>query len=406
MKSVTLLTIAIFLAEFSFSQTDFRKGYIINNQRDTLFGLVDYRVGVKTHKSCAFKKSEGQSTVTYEPNDIIGYGFNNDKVFLSREIAINDEMPEVVFLEVIVSGPVSLYNFKGTYFLEQDNNGLHELINKQKQIYVNGKMVLQNTNQYIGTINMLVFDCAEIRSRVQKIRLNEKALTNLIEDYNRCKGESSITFKAKKPWTKAIIGIIGGLSISHINFEVNPAYEHLAGDFEVSKSATIGASLDILSPRLNERISFHGELLYLAPKYHNYTLYNRPSSVERNYVTIELKQLKVPIGLRYTLSKRDFTPYFNLGISGTIHVSSNPKWVQEVESNGVVSTTENKALETKDKQFGVWVGLGVLKSINRNLNAFCELRYEQSNGITPYSDLPQALASKIANLQIFIGIRM
>ena len=196
----------------------------------------------------------------------------------------------------------------------------------------------------------------------------------------------------------------GGLNISQLNFNANPGYEHLAGDFEVSKSPIIGVSLDMLSPRLSERISFHGNLLYLTSKYYNYTLYNNSSAVERNYVTIELQQLKIPIGIRYTFPKREFTPYFNAGISSTIHLSSNSNWVQEVESNSVVDTNENEALAIKNKQFGLWGGCGVIKSVNNKLNVFLELRYEQTDGIAPFS-VTQGLNSKISNFQILIGIR-
>lgn len=405
MKRLILLKTLLCLAEFSFSQTDFRKGYVITNARDTLFGLVDYREKAIAYESCDFKASKGQNTITYEPSSIIGYGFENDKSFQSREISIKNQPSQVAFLEVIVSGPVSLFKFKDTYFIEKGNDGLQQLINETKEVFVEGKRVLKNTNQHIGTINMLVFDCAEIRTRVQKIRLREKDLTNLIDDYNRCKRESSITFKVKKPWTKAIIGLTGGLNVSQLKFDTNPGYEHLTGDFEVSKSPMIGASFDILSPRLSERISFHGDLLYLTSKYYNYTLYSSGSSVERNYVTIELQQLKVPIGIRYTFPKREFTPYFNVGISSTIHLSSNSNWVQEVESNSVVNTNENEALTIKNKQFGLWGGCGVLKSINNKLNAFLELRYEQTDGVLPFSVDSQELSSKISNFQILIGIR-
>jgi hypothetical protein len=396
MKRLIILLISMCIAEFSFSQTDFRNGYVITNAGDTLFGLVDYREKAKAYKSCDFKVSKGQNTITYEPGSIIGYGFENDKFFQSREISIKNRPSQVVFLEVIVKGLVSLYKYEDTYFIERSNEGLQQLINEYKEIFVSDRKVLKKTNQHIATLNMLVFDCAEIRERVQKIKLEEKALTKLIGDYNQCKGESSIAFKAKKPWKKAILGITGGLNISQLNFAFP---RHLAGNFEVSKSSMIGVSLDILSPRLSERISFHGNLLYLTSKYHKYTLFNNSSSVERNYVTIELQQIKVPIGFRYTFPKRELTPYFNAGVAGTIHLSSNSIWIQEVESNSVVYTNENESRIINNKQFGLWGGFGVLKTINSKLNAFLELRYEQTNGIRDFGE------SKISNFQLLIGIR-
>jgi len=402
-----VLTITIFcIARFGFSQTDYRSGFIINNAGDTLFGLIDYRETSKTYKSCDFMVSKGGNAVAYGPGSIIGYGFKNDKFFQSRELSIKNQPPQTVFVEVIVRGAVSLYKFEETYLVEKGSNGLEQLTNEAREVFVDGKRVVKYTNQHIATLNILLFDCAEIRARVQKIRLFEKDLTRLIEDYNQCKGSSSATFKAKKPWTKLIIGVAAGGNMSTLDFfDTDFGYSHLAGTFESTNSPMIGISFDVSSPRLAERVSLNVDLLYLTSKYYNFTLNNSGSSVERNYVTIELQQFKVPIGIRYTLPKRAFTPYFNGGLSGTIHVGSSSKWVQEVESFGVVNTNRKQPLTMTDKQLGIWGGLGVLKPINNNLNAFLELRYEQTNGIVPFSIDPQALNSKISNFQILIGIR-
>ena len=393
------------IAKIGWSQTDYRDGFIITNARDTLYGLVNYREGAKAYQSCDFKISKSQNAITYEPQNTIGYGFGNDKAFQSREISIKGKPSKVAFLEVIVRGLVSLYKFEDVYFIEKNGTGLQQLINETNEVFIDGKKRIMKTNQYVGTINILLFDCVELRPKIPRIRLSEKALTNLIEDYNRCKGATGITFKAKKAWTKTIIGATGGLNISQLSFPSNPGYEHLAGDFEISKSPTMGVSLDLLSPRISERIAFHGDFLYLSSKYYKYTLNDGGASIERNYVTIELKQVKIPIGIRYTFPRREFTSYFTAGISSTIHVNSSSKRVHEVESNRVVNTNENEALAIKNRQVGLWGGYGLLKSINNKLNAFIEFRYERTDGIAPSSLDSPGFYSRISNLQIFLGIR-
>lgn len=392
---------AICVIQCTFSQTEYRKGYVINNANDTIFGLVDYREGDKAHRSCDFKRSKDQSAVTYEPNDIIGYGFQNDKFFQSREISTKDQISRAVFLEAIVKGLVSLYKFEGSYFVEKESNRLYELSNELEEAFIDGKNVLKNTNKHIGILNMLLFDCAELRPKIQRVGLNQKVLTNLIEEYNQCKGEASITFQAKKPWTKAVIGIAGGLNISKLQFD------DLSEAFEVSKSPIVGISLDVLSPRLSERISFHSDILFSTSRYYNFILFSNGSYTARNYLTVELQQLKIPIGIRYTFPQRNFTPYFNVGLSSTIHLNSSSSLVQEIESNQVVNTYESDAFDIKGNQLGLWGGFGMLKSINSKLNAFVELRYEQTDGITQYSlDHQAGLTSQITNFQVLIGVRL
>ena len=250
---------------------------------------------------------------------------------------------------------------------------------------------------------MLLFDCAEVRGEIQRVKLNEKDLTTLIERYNRCKGSASITFKAKKPWTKARMGITGGLNVSQLN--LNTANSHLKGGFDVSKSPTIGISLDVLYPRLTERVSFHLDVLYLDSKYHNYNVVSASYYTARNHVIIELQQLKIPVGLRYTLPERKFTPYFNLGLSGTIHLNASSKWIQDFKTSSRDETNISEPLTIKETHVGIWGGVGALKSISRKLDAFVELRYERTGLISRDFIDPPDLESKIQNFQILIGVR-
>jgi hypothetical protein len=157
MKKLLLLTITVSLAEFSFSQTDFRKGYIITHARDTLFGLVDYREGDKAHKACDFKESKDQNAITYEPSKIVGYGFVNDKYLESREISMPGQQPKPVFLEAIVRGLISLYKFEKVFFIEGNASGLQQLVNESKEVIVDGKKVLKKTNQHV--IINVIYNC-------------------------------------------------------------------------------------------------------------------------------------------------------------------------------------------------------------------------------------------------------
>lgn len=406
MRRLILLTIAICISKFGFTQSDFRPGYLITTAGDTISGLVDFREGSKAHESCDYKKSETQNIVTYQPNELFGYGFVNDKFFESRKIQEKDEAPKVVFLEVLVNGIVSLYKFKSTYYMEKNREGIHQLSNESKAVVREGRNVLRHTNQHIGVMSMLLFDCVDIRPRIEKVRLNEKSLSILVEDYNKCMGGSTVTYKADKPWMKWFFGITGGMNFSQIDFDDRLVPEHLKGSYEPSKSPTMGISLDILSPRLSERISFHGDILYLTSKYHHSNTFEYSLFTRRNYVTIELQQLKLPIGFRYTFPTKTITPYLSLGLSSTIHLRSRSTWVQETQFTTYVETFKDKALEIDNDQLGFWGGFGVLKSIHRKYNAFLEVRYEQTDGIGKNTTIQHFKAiSNVVNFQVIVGVR-
>jgi hypothetical protein len=404
MKKVLLIAIAICAAQLCFSQTDFRNGFIITNKNDTLVGLVNYREGSKAYLVCDFKRLAGDNPVTYAPDSIKGYGFQNDKVFQSIEISIKGQPPKVAFVEVIVKGVVSLYKYESTYFVEKDHGKLQQLLNETRMVEMEGIKVLRSTNQYISTLNVMLFDCATIRPRIQRVPLEEEGLTTLIESYNACKGDSSTAYKSKKPWITTSVGITGGVNISRMSFDEKSTFEYLAGTSSIFNSPMIGLSLDAFAPRISERLSFHLEMMYFAATYRHYRKTEKPYITERNYVAIELQELRIPFGFRYTFPEKWVTPYLQLGASATFHLRSSSNRLRELETGNFLQTfNSSEALPLRKGQFGMWAGCGITKSVNHRFNAFAEVRGEITNGIT--ANVQRNDIAKIANLQIVIGIR-
>ena len=85
------------------AQRDFRKGYIITNQQDTIYGWIDYRGDVRNAKVCLFRKTETDPSMDYMPLDIAAYRFINSKYYVSRDVG-DEYAPKQVFLEYLVNG--------------------------------------------------------------------------------------------------------------------------------------------------------------------------------------------------------------------------------------------------------------------------------------------------------------
>lgn len=405
MSRLLLICIAICLSELGFAQTDFRKGFVITLQRDTISGLVNYREGANAHEICEFKKLENLNTTSYRPDEIFGYGFHDDKFFESRKVQEENKSPRVAFVEVLVKGMVSLYKVDDSYFMDKKGGELYHLTNESEELELDGRTVVKYTNRHISIMNMLFHDCVDLQQK-RKISLTERTLSAEVEAYNKCQNSPSIIYKANKPWVKWHFGITSGMKISKIKFDETIVAKHLQGGFETSKSPVIGISIDILSPRLSERISFHSDILYTRSKYYNFNLVSNSYSSRRDYVTIELRELKLPMALRYTFPGKIIRPYFNAGVSATFHLGSSSSWIQEIESNHVVQTYTDEALLISKDQIGLWGGIGVLKSIHKKYEGFFELRYEQTNGIGDNSyGVTYELVSKVDNIHFTIGIR-
>lgn len=404
MKKVILLSALLLLFAFKcFGQSDFRKGFVITSNYDTLYGFVNYKESLRANKVCNFKKLLDQPVVTYEPNQLVGYGFENDKFFVSREIRFK-EVKSRVFLEVLVGGIVNLFEYDQKYWVEKDTSGILPLTNETTEIYLEGRRVFRNSNQHIATLNILLFDCAEVRTKLQKIEITERSLTDLIKAYNICKGASLKIYKEKKPWIRTGFGIAGGLTLSKIDFVAQVSgYDHLLGKFESTGSPTMGVTLDIQSPRISERFSFTGNVLYTPTSF--YRFFENSSPTTRNYITIKLHQVELPIGFRYTFPAKNITPFLNLGVVNTQHIKFNSIWTQEVLVNGVVITNEGEALIIKKWQLGFWGGIGATKTLTPKLNASFELRYTMTNGISPFYVGSGELRSGISTFQFLLAIK-
>jgi hypothetical protein len=386
----------------AYSQSDFRKGFVIRQKSDTAFGFIDYHESSRAYRFCDFKRSEKDAVISYEPGEIAAYGFLSDRFFESRPI-LKDDRREQVFVQVLVKGEVSLYEFDARFLVEKGEQELEPLLNEGKELYLEDGPVIKYSNQHIATLSILLFDCPEVRSALQDVQLLEKSLTTLIVDYNKCKGVEPKLFKERKPWVKALIGIEGGVNASWIDFDGEAWYSHLLGSFETAISPTVGLSATLLSPRLSEHFAFQAAAIFMRTKYYNYKYVDRGSSTKIDYVTIDLQQLKLPIGFQYVFFERTFTPYLMAGPSFTLHVASNSTWIQELESGNLVRTQEGEALSIKSSQFGVWAGIGISRNIHHKLSAYTELRYEQTRGIA--SSIYPDLRSNISNFQVNLGIR-
>jgi hypothetical protein len=404
-----LFVMAMIWPALCYAQGSYRDGFVITAAGDTLSGLIDYSEGDKPYKSCSFRESMRQKAVTYLPGQLAGYGFTGDKLFETREIRMKGAEPQTVFLEVVVRGALSLYRFESTYLVEKGDRVLRPLLNEKKEeVNHMGVKYISYGREYIGVLKILTNDCAELRSGIDHIRLNEKALTALVEQYNACMGASSITFKAAKPWLRVSPGIIGGVQSSRLGFvTLNQLYEYLKADFEVANSPLFGVSVDLVSPRLSDRHALHAEVSFTSSRYYSYSSYPVSASTRTNEATIRLDQLRIPIGYRYTFKSGALKPFLNLGVSSIFHLAAESTLYYEIKTGDVVNTYTGEVVPVNDTQFGAWFGLGAQYALGPKASALLELRYERTNGITPWVVDPQSyIDSSINNFQILLGLRL
>src|SRR5690349_13148654 len=86
-----------------FSQNDYREGYIVTIDHDTVPGFILYKESASRYTKCSFRKEMNAEAVEYYPLRIAGYGIKNDHYYKSKLVMI-DSVNSHYFAEVLVQG--------------------------------------------------------------------------------------------------------------------------------------------------------------------------------------------------------------------------------------------------------------------------------------------------------------
>lgn len=243
MKRIKLQILGLVFSTFLLNaQTDFRPGYIIFNNGDTLSGEIDYRGDILMSTLCKFKNVDG-TIVEYTPNDLKAFRFTDGKYFVAME-AKNRK----VFLEFLIKGKLNIYYLRDEngdhYFLDKDGIKLTEIPYEEGTKYVDDKQVFYTTKKHIGILSYHMNDAPQFQSRIQAFKKpNHQNLIKLAEDYHNavCKDEKCVVYKKNVPLLKISVNPFVGL-VKYSGFE--------------NFSPEVGGLIYLWAPRTSEKIYF------------------------------------------------------------------------------------------------------------------------------------------------------
>jgi hypothetical protein len=388
---------------------DFRKGFIVTLKNDTVRGLLSYREGIKAHKVCSFKASPEQEVVRYDPVQLTGYGFVNNAYFLSKTAETKDSTQEQTFLELLVKGRVSLYKYDYFYFMEKEGDGrLYKIISRDIAFEREGVVYKKKSTTYVGVVKTLLNDCQELNGDLDNIGFDEKSLARLVEKYNRCMGALPEVYKAKKSWFRGSVGVVAGVVQSRLHVSSEEGWsDYLAGTYRVSTAPLVGTTFALSSPRINERLSVLVEARFLKS---SYTLEKEIVSVvntQRASTSINVSQLHIPVGIRYTFTGQKISPFFAVGFSTAFALSKKGTVKREMQyPNSRAQVLPEEDLKLESGPSGLWAGAGMIFSMRPRWDTFVELRYEKTVDIVdPLARLKDHISSHVDSFQLTIGLR-
>ncbi len=274
-------------------QSDFRPGYIITNNSDTVNGLIDYRGAERNAKVCVFKTDKSSDAKQYQPFDIKGYGFPGHRFYVSKQIKLNgDGMP--FFAEFLVNGATSLYYYARDsriyYLIEKKNGQQVELTNTQDTLNVSGGQYIRESKKNIGLLRFAFSDCQKLYPMIDKATLEGKFLISLVKKYNECTGgdEETIVYKKQPPFLRFKIAPFVSIARPYLKFNDSYRYQTVASKPIISPS--IGFLCNALLPRVSEKFS-----LQLSGEYGKNSFYGKgisPVTSAQEEVFVDISGVK------------------------------------------------------------------------------------------------------------------
>ncbi len=387
----------------SMAQTDFRSGYIITNENDTIHGLIDYRGGPRNAKECNFRENESSPVREFKPFDIKAYRFTDSKFYISKSIKINDnEIP--VFLEFLVNGIADLYYYAdGTsihYFIEKQDGKLIELTNAEERVNVGGHEYARESKRYIGLLTYAFSDCPQIFPSINRAKFNDESLVEVTKEYHdyKCEdGRSCIIYEKKLPVVK--LKFASYISLNRSTLDLLHAKNYEAIRFDAAYHPSIALQLNFDLPRASEKLSLQVAGILSKSDFHGVSA-GLPDWISEE-AEIHVTTLQWQAGIRYTYPKGKIRPTVVVGGDILGLLSDNQKRTENMLVNGEPTTyIYNEGIMAK-RLLGFNIDLGIDYHVSSSFVPFFNIGYCRLSGNNTFNSIENNTTPVMSVLQTF-----
>lgn len=263
MKKYSILFFWIINIHCLYAQEIYKEGYVITNEKDTLYGQIKFLGPEKNSEECHYIPKSSSKTFIYTPADVFGYKFENGSYYISKKFTI-DQVVYFQFVELLVDGITDLYriyyNKNIQYFLVK-NDTTSIFINTQRAAIQNEENIKEeNTQDKLnkGKLKYLMQDYPLIFTKIDNLDYQEKSMVKIITDYHNgvCNDYECIDYTKRNIRPNIYLGILFGIKSSSIKFEGDDHFYYLTeAGVQWNISMVYGISFGMNMPKTNERIA-------------------------------------------------------------------------------------------------------------------------------------------------------
>ena len=390
----------LFIAFMSINaQSNFRPGYVIINETDTISGVIDFRTYKINAQLCRFRLSDTSEEKVYYPGDIYGYRFTDDgKYYVSKDIEIEGQQ-EKVFLEYLVQGIISLYFYPGEqsdYYFFQDNSGKMIPVTKQDKKDVKDKnksMIGMTTsgiynledNKYKGIVRYIFKDSESVSKAALKMSFKQNEIIDLTKKYHAdvcTSGEECIVFTAKPDkYVKIKVSVYAGLQMQTYKTGSRSSFSPYIGYISTrpnisdlsSLSPMAGTQIDLSIPRWNKSISLLTDISFALFKDEQERISSGYERLEANGFVTSIK-----LGGKYTYLKGLFRPVVEGGfmLNNMFVPSQYYTGYKSIATDKIVITHQTDGLIKSNFMPGLHIGAGFNYQLQKDNALLFRIAYD------------------------------
>lgn len=371
MKYLYILFLIAFFPILTFGQ----KGYFSTNTTITTgIKLIDGGA-LMNSKLCQVKK--GDKIIEYTPYEVKEFGFDDGRVYVSREIQTSDSIKKV-FLERLCEGKTTLYYYKEkgrkSFFIEKNGSLFFELQKRNR-----------DNRTYNEQLSDITNDCSNVTSAVNFVNYNKKSIIKLVSRYNEC---------VLKPFPHFRYGLTFGYEFTKlVTPSDNPSEDIKYFDFNYDGGYMVGLFID--NPILVSDFSLHTEIYFSK---HGFSYNKLIDNKDLDFVA-NLSTLKVPLLFRYAYPSNKIRPFVNIGLVGSFNIQNKTQLYQTAISKNKIEIDDVKLSSPIDNiQLGYCMGGGMEYTLKSRNSLSFEIRYTNQYGIVN----PETL--RISGFNLVTGI--
>ncbi len=255
-QNIVFSLVFLFSTQILLAQSDFRVGFLVKKNGDTLRGKIDYRGDMLMKNTCRFRAQNSISVTDFTPDELMAFRFEDSKYFISKEWE-----GKKIFLEYLINAKVNIYYYRNGegdhYLIEKEGERMSEFQKEEEIVVRNGVRYFQKRTKHINLLGYYMQDAPELVDKIKNVEKPEhESLIKIAKQYHAavCKDKACVIYEKKHPIAKINPEIIAGI--------LAVKSPDLRDGVTEDKFMVGGILANIWLPRSNEKLYFRTGIIY------------------------------------------------------------------------------------------------------------------------------------------------